>query len=158
MLAYLRRFNRAASACNALGEELKTKLFVRGLHPDIQNCVYPQKPPNLDSAITEAVRAESELTRQRRLRYRQERTDTPNQQTVRATRRAFEPGGTHVLRDPPTWPGRNAYRSTAPRGSSTRGTDPRTGANRIPLSAEPVCFACGQRGHLRAHCPQMQGN
>lgn len=66
VMTYLRAFNKAASLSAALSEGLKTKLFIRGLLPEIQNWVYPQHPQDMDAAITEAVRAEGELNRQRR--------------------------------------------------------------------------------------------
>lgn len=158
VLVYLQRFSRAASACIALWEEPKTKLFVRGLTPEIQNWVYPQKLPNMDAAITEAVRAESELTRQRGLRYRPDRAEAPAAPSGRNNGRAVEGTTTHHLREPTTRTPRARFPAAPVRGNLPRVADPRTRANRVPIPTEAVCFACGRRKHFRAQCPQAQGN
>lgn len=143
VLLSLRRFNRAASACNALSEKLKTKLSVRGLTPDIQNWVYPQKPPNMDTAITEGFRAESELTRQSRLRYRPDRAEPTAAPAVRGHKRVAEATATYPLRDPRTWTPRAPFRAAPARRNFPRTADPRTGAKRVRYIQRPRVSRAG---------------
>lgn len=155
VMVYLRAFNRAASLCATLPESLKTKLFIRGLLPEIQNWVYPQHPPDMDIAITEAVRAEGELNRQKRLRGRMMGHVSPGPVRNIATRSVQEDRRGPQDRRPQAGAEWAEGRAPVPPPPPTGSRDPRTGPNRIRIPTEAECYACGQKGHFRAHCPNI---